>query len=168
MFDLVLRLAGAQSLGQIVPVFEEPRVQHHEDAADVARTFFIEIKRARRGVAILRFGSVAVALEKLHRHQRVEKIANRARVQREFLPEFCAGQVAVGEFGEKPKLHRGQEHFGRPETEGGLQDGVRREVWIWLRHGSKINQNCIVLKAFPGRRAAARCAADESQRNASP
>ena len=54
VLDLVLRLAGAQRLGQIVPELEEPRVEHDQDAADVTRAGFVEEQRAFRRVEILR------------------------------------------------------------------------------------------------------------------
>ena len=70
----------------------------------------------------LRGRPVALAVEELHRDQRVEEIADAARVQAELGAELRAGQAPIGEPGEDAELDRGQEHLGRPEGEGGGQN----------------------------------------------
>ena len=67
-----------------MPELEEPRVEHDENAADVARAVFVEEQRAFGCVEIFRLGPVAFALEKLHRDERVEKIRDGARVKLQF------------------------------------------------------------------------------------
>ena len=96
VLDFVLRLAGAQRLGQVVPEFEEPRVEHDQNAADVARAGFIEEQRAFGRVEILRLRAVAFAAEKLHRDERVEKIRDAARVELQFRAQLRAGEAATG------------------------------------------------------------------------
>jgi hypothetical protein len=44
MLGLVLRLSSATSFRQVMPVFEEPRVQHLQNSADVAGSLAIEVK----------------------------------------------------------------------------------------------------------------------------
>ena len=43
-----------------------------------------------------RVASVAFAVEKLHRHERVEEVGDGARMQAEFLPHFRASETALG------------------------------------------------------------------------
>ena len=77
--DLVLRLPGAQRLGEVAPERIEAMVRHLEDAADVGRLLPVEeqVGLGRVGVA------VAGALQEAERDQRVEEVARRARVQAE-------------------------------------------------------------------------------------
>ena len=123
VLDFVLRFAGAQRFGKIVPEFEEPRVEHDQNAADVTRAGFVEEQRAFGRVEILRLRAVAFAAEKLHRHERVEKIGDAARVEFQFRAQLRAGETAIGELREEPHLDGGEQDFGMPKSEGGLQDG---------------------------------------------
>ena len=52
MLHFVLRLPGAQPLGEVVPDSELARVGHFEDAADVARGFSIQESLGLVGVAV--------------------------------------------------------------------------------------------------------------------
>ena len=70
-------------------------------------------------------GSLAFALEKFHRHKRIEKIGDAAWMQAEFFPDLRAGEPALSEFGEKIKRDRGEQDFGIPKAEGSLQNRVR-------------------------------------------
>ena len=76
-------LAGPEALGQVAPERIEPRVGHLEESAHELWAVAIEERRGLRRVPIASLGSVAVALEKAQRHQRVEKIGIRSRVQPE-------------------------------------------------------------------------------------
>jgi hypothetical protein len=78
--DLVLRLAGAQALGQRAPERVQPRVAHLEDAAGVRGLGLVEEEVRVARVAVLRLLTGPVALEHLQGHQRVEEVAGRARV----------------------------------------------------------------------------------------
>jgi len=78
MLGLVLRLPSAKSFRQVMPVFEEPRVQHLQNSADVAGALAIEIKSSGGRVGVFRAGAVSRALQKLHRHKRIEKIRDAA------------------------------------------------------------------------------------------
>src|SRR5437762_13498208 len=42
VLDFVLRFAGAERLGQVVPELEQPRVEQDEDAADIAQADLAE------------------------------------------------------------------------------------------------------------------------------
>ena len=131
VLDFVLRTAGAQSLGQIVPVFEEAIVEHHQDPADVARAALDEVERAGGRVQILGRRTVAFAVEELHGDERVEEIGDRARVQAELRAQFFSGHAAVAELGEDTELHGGQQYLGIPESEGGLKN--RAVIRLGLR-----------------------------------
>src|SRR6185503_3319738 len=74
MLDFVLRFAGAQGFGQIVPEFEEPGIEHHQDASDITRAVAIEIKHASGRLEIARVWPKPIAFEQLHGHQSVEEI----------------------------------------------------------------------------------------------
>ena len=67
-----------------MPVFEQPNVEHGEDAADIAWAFFIEIHGAFRGVEVERCRAGAFPIEKLHRHESIKEIADAPGVQPEF------------------------------------------------------------------------------------
>ena len=131
---------GAQRFRQIVPELEQPRVEHLQNAADVARAAAIEIKSAGGRVEILRVGAVAFALEEFHRHERIEKIGDAARMQFEFFPELRAGEPALAERREDTELDRGEQDLRIPEAEGGLQNGVR--CWrSCLSYGCRCSQS---------------------------
>ena len=149
MLDLVLRLAGAQRFGQIVPELEEPRVEHHQDAADVARAVAVEVERALRGVEVLRVGPVAFAIEEFHRHQRVEEIADPARMQTELAAELRAGQAPVAQVGEKAELDGGEKNLGRPESDSGLQDVIGRERRVVIGHESNLSKPMVSTEEQP-------------------
>ena len=102
MLDLVLRLTGAQSFGEIVPEFEEPPVQHLQDPADVARIVAVKIQRRQWGIRVARGRSVPVAFQELHRHQRVEKIADPARMHTDFAGQLSSRQFPIPQDREHP------------------------------------------------------------------
>ncbi len=81
VFLFVLRFAGAQRFGQVIPVFEQAHVEHGENAADVARAFFVEEESTVGRVEILCLRAVALALKKLHGDECVEKIRDAARMK---------------------------------------------------------------------------------------
>ena len=74
---LVLRLAGAQGLGQVCPVPVQAAVRHLQHAADVGGLCAVEKYRRLRRV---RVDSVRLA-EKAERDQRVEKVSRGSRMQ---------------------------------------------------------------------------------------
>ena len=124
MLGLVLRAAGAQRVGQVVPELEEPVIQHDHDAADVAGAVPVKIERAGGRVEVFRARSVSFAVEKLHRHEGVKEVANRARVQAEFSSQFRARHMAAAKGGEGAEFNGGQQDLGRPEGKGGLEDSA--------------------------------------------
>src|ERR1039458_10699102 len=84
MGQLVLRLAGPQGDGQIVPMLEEAMIRHLKHAANVGRLVLVE-KKVRGG----RVGVLSVvAIEETQSHQRVEEIAGGARMEAE-TPRQC-------------------------------------------------------------------------------
>ena len=146
VLHFVLRFAGAQRLGQVVPEFEEPRIEHREDAADVTRALAIEIERTGRGVEVSRGRPVALAIEKFHRHQRIEKIADPTRMQTQLGTEFRARRVALSELREDPEFDGGEQHLGRPEAKGRLENGTGIGCGGRSRHGSIENNRADRMK----------------------
>src|SRR6185436_6172361 len=120
---LVLWLAGAEPFRQVVPESKQPHVEHGEDSADVTRAFGIQIHRASRNVEVAACRTVAVAFEKLHRHERVEEIRDPASVEAEFTAEFRPGETAIAELGEDAHLDGSKEDLRVPEGEGRLENG---------------------------------------------
>ena len=120
MLGFILRLAGAKGFRQVIPELEEPRVQHFQYSADVTRALLIEIKSRGGCVVIFCIGSLAVAVEKFHCHERIEKIENAARMQTKFAADVRAREPAIAELGEKIKVDRSEKGFGIPKTESGL------------------------------------------------
>ena len=134
VFDLVLRLARAQRLGQVVPIFEQPRVEHYQNPADVARAVLVQIDRAGGRVEIARRRTVAIAIEEFHSDQRVKEVLDAARVQAEFRAQLGAGHTAVAEPGEHAELDGGEENFGRPESKSRLENGTGIELRLGVKH----------------------------------
>lgn len=93
VFDFVLRLAGAESFRQIVPELEEAGVEHDENAADVTRAVAVEIESAGGSVLVGGRRSVALALQKLHGDQSVEKIKSASGVDTNLGGQVRAGQA---------------------------------------------------------------------------
>src|SRR5215510_1196938 len=100
MLDFILRLAGAERLGQVIPKLEKPRVEHDENATDIPRTFLVQEQRAVGCVEIPGRLPFPLATEKLHRHEGIEEICDGARVHVQLSAEFRARKAAVSEFGE--------------------------------------------------------------------
>jgi len=122
VFDFVLGRAGAEGGGEIVPEFEEAIVEHDEHATDVTRAGAVEEEGACGGVEVSGRWAVAIAVEEFHSDEGVEEVADRARVQGEFCAKVCAGEAAGAESCEEVEFDGGEEDFGGPEGEGGLED----------------------------------------------
>ena len=90
VFDLVLRAAGPQCLGEIAPESIKAGVGHFQEAAHELGAVPIEKQRGFRCIAIARLGAIAVTLEKAQRHQRVEEIGIGSRVQPKRRLQFAA------------------------------------------------------------------------------
>ena len=76
MLDLILRFSSAQGLGQVVPELEEPRIEHDENAADIAGLRAVEVEGGGGRVEVLRGRAVALAVEEAHCDQCVKEIAD--------------------------------------------------------------------------------------------
>lgn len=119
-----------------MPVLEEARVQHDEDAPDVARAVAIQVECAFRGIEILRGRPVALAVEEFHGDQGVEEITDATRMQTQLSTEFRASGAAMAQLGEHTELDRGEEDLGGPEGEGRLQNLAGIELWARGGHQS--------------------------------
>ena len=116
--DLVLRLSGAQRVGELGPERVQPGVRHLQDAADVRRLLPIEEHFRLGRVAV----AVALASEESKRHQRVEKVARRATVQPQPSAERVEMLGTLRQLGKDAHFDGAQERLGRPEGKAGLQD----------------------------------------------
>ena len=124
VLGFVLRLAGTESFGKIVPELEETLVQHDEDAADISGAGAVEVERAGGGIGVFGIRAVADAVEELHGDQRVEEVGDAARMDADFGTQFSAGQLAGAERGEQFKADGCEEDFRRPEGKGRLKNGT--------------------------------------------
>nr|WP_235936760.1 hypothetical protein [Steroidobacter agaridevorans] len=117
VLHLVLRPAGLQRFAQIGPESKQPVTAHLENASDVTRKILVQKLRGGRGVAITRRYAVAVALKEPERNQRVEKIPDAARMQRQSATELFTCHRPVAQFSKHFELDRGQQNLGGPEAE---------------------------------------------------
>ncbi len=122
VLDFILRAAGAKRFRQIIPELEQPGVEHDENAADVAWAFLVKEQRAFRCIEVFRGRPVAVPAEEFHRHERIEKVRDGARVQAQFSAQFVPAQTTAAKLRKQAELDGCQQYFGRPETKGGLQN----------------------------------------------
>jgi hypothetical protein len=104
VFNLVLRLAGAEAVGEIAPESIKASVGHLKKATHKLRAVAIEEQRSFLRVAIAGFRSVAVTLEKAKRHQCVEEIGICSRMQLESKLQLAAGHGTNAELCEKLEL----------------------------------------------------------------
>src|SRR5262245_44216748 len=102
MLDLVLRLPGAERLGEVPPEAVETRIRHLEEAADVAGAFAVEEERGLGRVPVAGRRSVAVTLEEAERDQRVEEVRDRARMESQGDAQLLRGPGARPERREEP------------------------------------------------------------------
>src|SRR6185312_16252378 len=128
VLGFILGPAGAERLGQIIPEFEEPRVEHDEDAPDIARAFLIEEQQAFGRVEVLRRRAVSVAAEKFHRDEGVKEVGDAARMEAEFATQLLSREAAITQPGEHAEFDGGPQDFGRPERKSGLENGIGRMV----------------------------------------
>jgi hypothetical protein len=103
---LVLWFPRPERFRQIVPEFEETPVQHLQNPADIARAVAIEIERRQRRIGITCLRSIAFPIEEFHRHQRIEEIADPARMHSNFLRQLRAHQFPVLQNRKHPQLDR--------------------------------------------------------------
>src|SRR6185369_3919178 len=102
----------------------EPSVRHLEHAADVARLLLVEEDLRRLHVRV----STVPTLEHPERHERIEEVPRRPRVERELTAEALEVQRAARERREDPELDGAQQRLRAPESEAKLKDFFRRHV----------------------------------------
>jgi len=113
---------GTQCLRKVMPVFEQPNVEHGEDAAEYSVGFFHRETWPLRGVEVERCRAGAFPIENF--------IATRAS-KKSLMPRGAAQvrlRVARPRAGgcrvsKTDHFHRGEKHLGVPETKGSLQNG---------------------------------------------
>ena len=116
--DLVLGQAGAQPVGEMVPEPEQAEVGHLENAADIRRLALVEKQVGVRGVRV----DAAGAREEAERHQRIEEIMRRSRMQAEAFAEAFGRRRLFRQPGEELEFDRAQQRLRCPERETGLED----------------------------------------------
>ena len=82
-----------------------------------------------------RLTAVSVAAEEPHGNQRVEEVTHAARMQTKLTSQLGAREAAIAEPCEETELDRGEQYFGRPETESRLQNWTGIELSDRRRHG---------------------------------
>ena len=106
-FDLVLRLARAQAMGERAPERIQSGVGHLQHASDVRRLGAVQVQVGVGSVRVL----AVVTLEHPERHESVKEIQGAARMQSEPLGELLRVQRAAREFGEETQLNRAQQRL---------------------------------------------------------
>ena len=145
VLGFVLRFARAQRFRQIIPVPEQPRIEHLRDSADVARAVAVEIQSSGGRIEISRVGAVAFTIEEFHCHERIEKICDAARMQVKFLADLRTCEPALTECAEEIERDRSQQDLGIPEAERSLQNCVR--CWrSCLSYGCRCSQSAMSHK----------------------
>jgi hypothetical protein len=122
VLDLVLGLAGSQSIREVAPEWVQAGVRHLEEAAHELRARPIEKQGGLVGVAVAGEGTVAITLEEAKGHQRVQEIWVGAWVQPKCRLQFGASHRPGPELGEEPQLDGGEEDLGRPERHADFHD----------------------------------------------
>src|SRR4051794_29541432 len=135
MPGFILWLPGAQGLGQVVPEFEKPVIQHRQPAADITRAAAVQIESARRSIEVLRRRPIAFTVEEPHGYQSVEEIRNASMVHSKLQAQFCPCDASIAEFGEHAEADGSEEHFGGPEGKGCLKNGAWIELRACFLHG---------------------------------
>src|SRR6266581_1790683 len=125
VLGFVLWFPGPQRFRQIIPVLEQPRIEHLRDSTDVARAAAIEIQSGGGRVEIFRVGAVAFTIEEFHCHERIEKICDAAGMQVKFLADLRACEPALTECAKEIERDRSQQDLGIPEAKRSLQNCVR-------------------------------------------
>ena len=77
MLDLILGLTGSKRLREMAPERIQAAARHLENATHVGRLLLVEKQVCLRSVGV----TVASTLQEPKRHESIEEIARRARVQ---------------------------------------------------------------------------------------
>jgi len=125
VLGFVLRFSGAQRFRQIIPVLEQPGIEHLRDSAYVALAVAVEIQSGRGRIEIFRLVAVALTFEEFHCHERIEKICDAARMQVKFPADLRACEPAPTQCAEEIERDGSQQDLGVPEAERSLQNCVR-------------------------------------------
>ena len=119
VLGLVLRQAGLQRLGQPVPEPVEPLVGHFQDAADIAGLGPIQVQRGLRRIGV---GAGRIPVQHAERHQRVEEVTRRARVQLQAPGQFLQRLGTAAQLREHAQFDGAQQRLGAPEAPAELHD----------------------------------------------
>ena len=139
MLGFVLRFPGAQRFRQIIPILEQPCIEHLGDSTDIARATAVEIQSRGRRIEIFCLGAIALTFEEFHSHERIEKIRNAARMQSKLFADFRACQPALTECGEEIESDCRQQDLGIPKAERSLQNCIR--CWRRCFHDCRCSES---------------------------
>src|SRR5262249_39546559 len=132
VLGLVLGLAGAQRILEVVPEAEEAIVVHLEEPAQVVLAAAHQESGALGGVRVVWAGPGPFPLEHAERHQRIDEVRDGTGMEAETLPELLTGERSVTELVEKVELGGDQQDLRAHEAAADLGDPGRRERF---RHG---------------------------------
>src|ERR1700751_1411901 len=105
-----------------MPELKQALVEHDQNSAHIAWTVFVEIDRGGRRVGILPCRAVSLTVENSHRNERIEEVADGARMQAQFGAQLGASKSATGELCKYVKFNCREENLRRPESEGSLKN----------------------------------------------
>ena len=118
-----------------MPELEEPRIEHDENAADIARAAAVEVERAR---GVLKYFADGPSPSR-SRNRIATSASKKSLMARgcrpSSAPSSAPADAAIAEFGEHAKLDRGEENLGRPEGECRLENGTGIELRVCFVHG---------------------------------
>lgn len=116
--DFVLLGTGPQSVGEVVPEPEETGVGHFQDAAHVGRLGPVQEQVSGRAVAV---DAMLVAVQQAQRHQSIEEVRGRPRVETHCGGEGRVVMAVAGQRGENSQLHRAEKRLGSHEAQAELK-----------------------------------------------
>src|SRR5262245_14544204 len=102
----------------------QTQIGHLENAADVRRLPLVEERVGRRRIEVLSVGS----LKESKSHERVQKIARRARMESQASLEFFERSRMLRDQRERFHLDCAQQRLRRPEREASLKNVLRSRL----------------------------------------
>ena len=140
---LVLRKSRSERRGETAPKRIQPAVGHLENATDIGWLALVEEKICAGRVVVATIAS----FEKFQRHERIEKIPGRSRMQVE--PRLQSFKIlrVFGKFCEEFHLDGAQKRLGSPESQAHLQDAIG----LRLVHCVSASGGCRSIASLNGR-----------------
>src|SRR5262245_57013647 len=96
----------------MAPEAVQPMVGHLQKSTEIGRLALVQEEVRARGIAV----DAVATLEKPQRHESVEKVARRARVETKPLPHSVTVLRVLREFREQLHLDSAQQNLRRPKA----------------------------------------------------